>query len=70
MEEGCLPLVLLLAKVEVVRLFWVVVPPQIFWWVRALYLARSSAWLAMKSAPRQWLEKAARYLIEALQKWP
>jgi hypothetical protein len=63
MEKGCLPLVLQLAKVEVVRLFLVVVLPQIFLWAR-------SAWTTMKSALPQWLEKAARYLIETLQTWP
>ena len=70
MEEGCLLLVLVvqLAKVEAVRLFWELVLSRVFSWERelALDLARSSAWPAMKSAPRQLLEKAARYLNETL----
>ena len=70
MEEECFLLVLVvqLAKVEAVRLFGELVLSRVFsWkWEPALDLARSSEWSAMKSAPRQLLEKATRYLSETL----
>ena len=73
-EEGCLSLVLVvqLATVEAVRLFWELVLSQFFsWeWEPVLDLARSSEWPAMKSEPRQLIEKAARCLSETLQTWP